>query len=68
MGTPDMGTPEPLIQCAMCGHRESGPPLSWMYERDPSPAGELDGGTWYCASCARANLRSVEAKLDQEWW
>jgi hypothetical protein len=22
----------------------------------------------YCEQCARAHLRSIEAKLDSEWW
>jgi hypothetical protein len=22
----------------------------------------------YCASCSREHLRSIEAKLDSEWW
>lgn len=39
------------------------PPAGWMTEVDP------DRGTvWVCASCARENIRSVEARLDQTWW
>lgn len=37
-------------------------PLTWMtsWERGEQRS--------YCAACARENLRSVEAKLDAEWW
>jgi hypothetical protein len=24
--------------------------------------------TWVCDRCSRENLRSIEAKLDSEWW
>jgi hypothetical protein len=34
-----------------------------MFEND-----KRRGGVWYCETCARENVRAVEAKLDQEWW
>jgi hypothetical protein len=29
-----------------------------------------DGGrtTWTCERCSRDNLRSIESKLDPDWW
>jgi hypothetical protein len=26
------------------------------------------GAVWTCPACARANLRAIESKLDQEYW
>ena len=37
--------------------------LNWMFEND-----KQRGGRWYCDRCATQHLRSVEAKLDEEWW
>jgi hypothetical protein len=51
------------VSCALCGTTGVGPPLTWMFEAD-----QRRGGLWYCDRCARDNLRSVEAKLDPEWW
>ncbi len=30
----------------------------------------VDGGevTWYCERCSRENVRSIEAKLDEQYW
>lgn len=50
--------------CAFCGTVDPGdpPPLTWV--------SSTERGTtrWYCARCARENLRSIESKLDSEWW
>ena len=51
------------VSCALCGSVADGPPITWMTERDPRR-----GTIHYCDRCARENLRSVEAKLPQEWW
>lgn len=56
-------TTEPVVRCALCAAAALGPPLTWMFENDPRR-----GGVWYCDHCSRMNLRSVEAKLDQQWW
>jgi hypothetical protein len=37
-------------------------PLSWMVSVE---AGRI---RTYCETCARQHLRSIEAKLDSEWW
>ena len=51
------------ISCSVCGITVDGPPMTWMRETDPRR-----GHVWVCDRCARANLRAIEAKLEQEWW
>jgi hypothetical protein len=63
MSSDDEIAPARLTTCALCRSTADGPPITWMYERDPR-----HGGAWYCQSCARDNLRAVEAKLDPQWW
>jgi len=53
--------------CQMCGaiadpERDGNPPLSWVMDRN--------GGrvSWTCPRCAVDNVRSMEAKLEPEWW
>lgn len=52
------------VTCDFCGRRVDGdePPLTW--------ATSIERGRVrrYCDECARTNLRSMEAKLDVEWW
>lgn len=58
--------PEPImatITCSYCGRIAEEPQLTWVLEFDPRR-----GSIWICRDCARANLRSIEAKLDQEYW
>ena len=38
------------------------PPLTWCREVD---RGKI---RWMCEACARANVRGIEGRLDQEWW
>jgi len=57
--------------CAICGRvsdpeRDGDPPLGWCAD-----VVEVRGGhrtRWVCANCTRAHVRSIEAKLDQQWW
>ncbi|HEV8055156.1 MAG TPA: hypothetical protein VGP51_01580 [Nocardioidaceae bacterium] len=50
--------------CDFCGVRAPGadPPLTWMTSLEN---GERRN---YCERCAREHLRSIEGKLDREWW
>ena len=50
--------------CEHCGVAAPGatPPLTW------SAGLEGDRRTWLCDRCAREHARSIEAKLDQDWW
>jgi len=38
------------------------PPLSW------SPAVQEGTRVWTCPECARANILSIEGRLDPAWW
>jgi hypothetical protein len=57
--------------CAICGRMadpsdDGDPPLAWCAD-----VVEVRGGSrtrWICPSCTRANVRSIEAKLDEVWW
>jgi hypothetical protein len=48
--------------CQLCGQAVPDAPVTWMLEHGPR------GPVWTCPDCARAHLRSIEAKLDQEYW
>jgi hypothetical protein len=50
--------------CSRCGAPApaGGPPLTWV------SSVERGGLRWYCDACAREHLRSIEGKLDAEWW
>ena len=62
--------------CARCGVVGDGPdggmPVGWSLDvGDPGPSGGGSGMrrvTYLCETCTRANVRSIEAKLPQEWW
>ena len=46
--------------------RDGDPPLGWCAD-----VIETHGGTrtrWMCADCTRRYVRSIEAKLEQQWW
>lgn len=52
------------ITCDFCGETapEDQPPLTW------TTAVESGRPRHFCADCSRKNLRSIEGKLDSEWW
>ena len=41
-------------------------PLAWSADLIETSAGHRT--RWVCAGCTRRYVRSIEAKLDQEWW
>lgn len=59
-----------VLTCARCGtsldseqDEESGMrALAWVSSR------ERGRDVYYCPQCARDNLRSIEGKLDSEFW
>jgi hypothetical protein len=51
-----------MVTCARCEATADELPLTWV------TSAEADGLRYYCDRCARENLRSIEAKLDSEWW
>ncbi|MDN5789553.1 MAG: hypothetical protein L0H25_01615 [Micrococcales bacterium] len=63
--TPD-GVGEILV-CATCG-RTPDPSEADAARLTWSRGLEADQTRWTCAACSRANLRSIEGRLDQEWW
>ncbi|MGQ4387258.1 hypothetical protein [Streptomyces sp. SAS_270] len=52
---------QPLV-CAHCGTQAEGPEPTWTCS--------IENGTrqYLCDSCARANLRAIEGRLDSAWW
>jgi hypothetical protein len=57
--------------CSLCGRaadpeRDGDPPLTWC--ADIVETSEGPRTRWVCAECTRRYVRSIEAKLDQEWW
>ena len=52
--------------CARCGVAgdapEDGMPEGWSFDVTDR------GVTYLCAACTREHVRSIEAKLDEEWW
>jgi hypothetical protein len=58
-----MASPAQPVTCSRCGAVATEPGMDWMFEIDPRR-----GPVTICGACARENLRSIEAKLDQHWW
>ncbi|MER6289982.1 hypothetical protein [Streptomyces sviceus] len=52
---------EPLV-CARCGRRAEGSQPTWTCS--------LENGVrqYFCDTCSRENLRSIEGRLDSAWW
>jgi len=51
--------------CATCGRMpddESAARLTWAF------GVEKGRQVWTCDRCSRENLRSIEGKLDSDWW
>ncbi|MFP3988064.1 hypothetical protein U9R90_11265 [Streptomyces sp. E11-3] len=50
------------IVCSRCGVVAEGPQLTWTCS--------VENGTrrYFCDDCARANIRSIEGRLDSNWW
>lgn len=62
-----MTTPDVPVACSLCGAAagtaDAARAAGWTWEVDPRR-----GPVWLCTDCARRYLRSIEARLDQEWW
>jgi hypothetical protein len=50
------------VQCGAVGSETDEIPLGWTIDRDGSHV------TLLCAQCTRDVVRSIEGKLDREWW
>lgn len=57
-----------MATCSFCGKAsdpedpDSPPPLTWV------TSVENGNPRVYCEACSRDHLRSIESKLDSEWW
>ncbi len=57
--------------CALCeraadGATDGDPPLAWCADVIETSAGNRT--RWICPTCTRRYVRSIEAKLNQQWW
>lgn len=54
------------VSCARCGAQDEcdqdAVPLGWSIETERGRV------VRYCTACVRENIRSIEAKLPEEWW
>ncbi|TKA10577.1 hypothetical protein [Actinacidiphila oryziradicis] len=48
--------------CARCGAAREGLPITWTCSV------ENGSRVYFCDGCSRANLRSIEGRLDSAWW
>lgn len=48
--------------CAVCGAVVQQRPPTWSFQ------GTARGPQWLCDRCTRANVRSIEGRLDEAWW
>ncbi|MFP1626720.1 hypothetical protein ACLB9X_16460 [Streptomyces sp. 5K101] len=48
--------------CSRCGATAEGTPVTWTCS--------VENGVplYLCEDCARANIRSIEGRLDSSWW
>ncbi len=58
-----MTEPVGVVSCARCGVEAARQPLTWSTM--PGRDGVL---LLVCDACTRANLRAMEAQLDEEFW
>jgi hypothetical protein len=57
--------------CSLCGRPadpevDGDPPVAWCADLVETREGQRT--RWVCPACTRRYVRSIEAKLDQEWW
>jgi len=51
-----------VVTCSWCGTTAPALPIDWVVSRS------REREETYCVTCARENLRSIEGRLEQEWW
>ena len=56
------GDPGQAVTCALCGATSDTLPLGWSTSR------ERGRTVHHCERCSREHVRSMESKLDSEWW
>ena len=61
-----------LWHCARCGSAGDGPddgmPEGWSLDVSSSGPNGGQRVQYLCGPCTRDHVRSIEAKLPQEWW
>ncbi len=50
------------VSCAWCGAVADPAPPTWSVSTTER------GAEWLCDKCTRQNIRSIEGRLDNEWW
>ncbi len=58
-------------QCSLCGRAadpaaDGDPPRMWCADIHQGVDGPYT--RWVCTTCTRDYVRSIEAKLDHQWW
>ncbi|WP_328469005.1 hypothetical protein [Streptomyces sp. NBC_00448] len=61
-GTPSSTPRTSGTACGRCGATAQGLPLTWTCS--------VENGrrVYFCDTCAREHLRSIEGRLDSAWW
>ena len=59
-----MSDPDAPVTCSLCGRRADGPGDALTWTRAVENGRELA----FCDACSRDNIRSIEGKLDSEFW
>jgi len=59
------------VACSLCGRAadpatDGDPPLGWCADIIETSTGHRT--RWVCAECTRRYVRSIEAKLESQWW
>ncbi len=62
MTQPDPPDDDGTVTCALCGATAESMPLGW------STSVERGRQVRYCERCSREHVRSMESKLDSDWW
>ena len=57
----------PVLVCSTCGTMPA-PDDQPIARLTWSRGTEGERTTWQCERCSRENLRSIESKLDPDWW
>ncbi|MGR4848514.1 hypothetical protein [Streptomyces sp. LARHCF252] len=50
------------LVCARCGTSAEAPQLTWTCSVEQGARRD------FCETCSRENLRSIEGRLDSDWW
>lgn len=63
----DGGAGDNTMTCGTCGRQATGEGLAearvrWTFGTEPGRT------VWVCDRCSRLHARSIEGKLDSEWW